>query len=578
MRFRSARGLMPQMVQAENCVRSLTRSRRFSKPFDGNRSTLRYKNPCSEVDLREPALLLPLALPDSVGDSLEKCASISTCDLISDALEAIKVDAGVCEADLQMMSISMDKQPGESSSDGIDNFGTADQEAEHVIRAQEILAEFASRPHLCRGQCPYDIRDWGNTNEDTMAYWESDDMNFCDISITGYDQADALLEFGDGLLDVDMDNERDQGDFWDEDDLRCDVLAFNVAANAVDDAFEEVCQACVCENGKIEVANNSVSLEVATPSSTNVEDVFAKVHSTFRRALHLGSLSKELERSRWEALQQNLHHTFTEAAKTTALYQAAQEIAETRRQTFNSEPESENLTSPCQSAPRAEASMPTSHSAVTMSHAQKASEKTLRSSRSKRLVFGAVVRAPAIEHKDDHLALGSTIAQTELRQSENSCQERLQVSSPSFNLAPSASSSVKKSILRCSSLSAFVGDRKESRNIKSRMLWDYESKVQAREYRGAFYCTSPERRGSCRSASMSAMAMDLGSMDSAVVPKLSSFSLRSLRSSDGKISYAGVLPMLPASKESAKSIAFAMQMSKTTKWCEGLRSSASAVF
>jgi hypothetical protein len=47
------------------------------------------------------------------------------------------------------------------------------------------------------------------------------------------------------------------------------------------------------------------------------------------------------------------------------------------------------------------------------------------------------------------------------------------------------------------------------------------------------------------------------------------------------------LPMLPASKKSAKSIAFTMQMSKSAskwcdgglKWCEGgLRGSASAIF
>jgi hypothetical protein len=569
------------------------------------------------VDLREP-VFIPTAALDLAGESLADCASAMTYDLITDALEAIGMDSGVHEVGANNTRRSTDNRMDQEARRVYPGCEILEGFSDHVEKADsgEMMEQLASIRLLdCASQFAGEIQDWENTKEDTVGYWEAADMDHHSSASAAHDELEEVpSEFGDDLLEVDVDDENDQRYCRVEDNFRCDMLAFDVAGNAMDNAFEEMYRAYgvpgACSSQKVEkeavrdsapARSTETRFAPAESTSTKEEDVNAKIRKTLCKALQSGALSKELRVFKFEAVRQKLTNVLAAAASTQALDRVIRELIVSRQES----PKADLEHTAQESSHDVKVNVPPLRQEVAPSHAPSGGSKPLRSTHSKkRLVFGAVVRAPALEHREDLADKHSNAAESNLEQCSIS-NRKLRKSSPSFvNLEHSQSSSSSGSFPRTSSLatgynasvatsyslnreSAATTNREEvpleipSRGGRS-TSWEQEWNMQVAEF-GAPAFDRPLSKACARrrSSSLSAMALDLGCMDQVYEQSLSSSSsLPSLRFSGAKISHAGMLPLLPASKKSAKTIASTMQLSRaTTKWCDGgLRNSASAVF
>jgi hypothetical protein len=434
--------------------------------------------------------------------------------------------------------------------------------------------------------------------EDTTSYWESEETDGDIFPISALVDGVTLPELGHDVLDLDIDDEDDEEEFWDACTFGGDVLAFDVARHALDDAFEEILSGeSEREVEPIQDVCNHMHIGFNAPahweiSQAKEKEAKAKVYSTMSWALQSGALSREIENLKWETLRDQLHQTFTVVANTDTLDRVLQEIVapchETSKiaaQVQDAAPEPAEEAGICILPLRSE---------LEASCLNRSPETPSRSSRCRRRVFGAVVRTPATEDVKGHVTLQNNIAPKELSVLTSKSSRRRSKHAPDlFNMDPPMSSSPSTNFESELSISRgydasganlyTFGDWKDSStqvNCRGADSWQQAWKGSMFDF-GALAVGRPASRSGIKphTASMPAMAMDLGGIDSE--QKLSSsISTGSLRSPKAKISYGGLLPMLPSSKKSAKSIAFTMQMSKTNlKWCDGgLHTSASAVF
>jgi hypothetical protein len=206
------------------------------------------------------------------------------------------------------------------------------------------------------------------------------------------------------------------------------------------------------------------------------------------------------------------------------------------------------------------------------------------STRSRRRVFGAVVRAPAVDDQE------ISEAQQPKRNSKSKRKEK-KAMADTYNIDLSGGECSSNPCTRESSLvrgynalgakhysldadDAWLSFARGGAASSSTALGSkIKIKVSDFDASSAFERSTPKAGARLRTASMSAMAMDLG---------FAGASPANVRSSDAPKAkfHGGLLPMLPSTRKSVESIALTMQMSKTTsKWCNtGLRGSASAVF
>lgn len=239
---------------------------------------------------------------------------------------------------------------------------------------------------------------------------------------------------------------------------------------------------------------------------------------------------------------------------------------------------------------------------------------SLQSSRSRRRIIGGVVRAPSMQLDFEESMRSATPKETKRhaksqRKSAKEVPEAIRMdlseSGGEESSAWGRGSSLTRGYDTLGAQFFNLEDSPSAASASKTMFRNHklEAALEAQDIRRGATPTSKTRAKLQRATSMSAMAMDLGEGDASArgaVPSAShlsaayrfspaplslekkmrpSASLGSLQTPKMKVS-GGLLPTLAADKKSAESIAWTMQMSKTTsKWCNtGLRGSSSMVF